>query len=197
MSYETREQYLNAAVNLVRLHLQSTANVFVPKDTKVSCGLAGGRIGAKRIGECWSVQCSPDGSTQIFISPEISNPSQVLATLVHECVHAAVGVDKKHGKVFRDAALAGGLVGKMTATIAGDELQAKISTWMGVLGAYPHAGLVASMRKKQKTRLVKCQCGECGYTVRTTAKWIDKAGAPLCPCNSEPMNTGSSEETDE
>ena len=38
-----------------------------------------------------------------------------------------------------------------------------------------------------KTRMVKCQCGDCAYTVRTTRKWLDELGPPLCPCNSEPM----------
>lgn len=33
---------------------------------------------------------------------------------------------------------------------------------------------------KQTTRLIKCVCGGCGYTVRTTQKWLD-VGAPHCP----------------
>ena len=37
--------------------------------------------------------------------------------------------------------------------------------------------------KKQTTRLKKLKCSECGYTVRTTAKWIETLGAPLCPCS--------------
>lgn len=35
--------------------------------------------------------------------------------------------------------------------------------------------------KKQKTRMLKCECAECGYTVRTARKWLEQAGAPLCP----------------
>lgn len=37
------------------------------------------------------------------------------------------------------------------------------------------------------TRLVKVQCGSCAYTARTTRKWLDELGPPLCPCNHEPM----------
>lgn len=33
---------------------------------------------------------------------------------------------------------------------------------------------------KQTTRLVKAACGECGYTVRVTQKWLD-VGPPHCP----------------
>lgn len=35
--------------------------------------------------------------------------------------------------------------------------------------------------KKQKTRMLKCECATCGYTVRTARKWLELAGAPLCP----------------
>lgn len=34
--------------------------------------------------------------------------------------------------------------------------------------------------KKQSTRMLKVHCPECGYTVRTTQKWLD-VGPPLCP----------------
>jgi hypothetical protein len=33
---------------------------------------------------------------------------------------------------------------------------------------------------KQSTRLKKCICSECGYTVRVTQKWLE-VGAPHCP----------------
>ena len=39
------------------------------------------------------------------------------------------------------------------------------------------------------SRLKKVACGACGYTARVTTKWLDQAGAPLCPCNKEPMQT--------
>jgi hypothetical protein len=35
--------------------------------------------------------------------------------------------------------------------------------------------------------MVKCACEECGYTARTTKKWLEEAGAPICPCNKKPM----------
>jgi hypothetical protein len=28
---------------------------------------------------------------------------------------------------------------------------------------------------------LKAECGDCGYTVRVTRKWVDDAGAPHCP----------------
>lgn len=38
----------------------------------------------------------------------------------------------------------------------------------------------SSAPPKQTTRLLKAACGECGYTVRVTQKWLD-VGAPHCP----------------
>lgn len=38
--------------------------------------------------------------------------------------------------------------------------------------------------KSGGTRLLKCECPECGYTIRTTQKWID-VGLPTCPCGEE------------
>ena len=29
--------------------------------------------------------------------------------------------------------------------------------------------------------MLKCECATCGYTVRTARKWLEQAGAPLCP----------------
>lgn len=37
------------------------------------------------------------------------------------------------------------------------------------------------LNEKQGTRLLKCRCASCGYTVRTTRKWLDLAGPPICP----------------
>lgn len=193
----TREQWLGSALALIRQHLHTMAAVTVPDTAKVSCGLAGGRIGAKRIGECWSVASSADGYTEIFISPVLSDvvgPAGVLATLVHEAIHAAVGVEHGHKKAFSIPAKAAGLEGKMTATFAGTALLVSIKSWSEALGAYPHAAMSASGRKKQSTRLVKVSCKACGYTLRTTQKWLD-LGIPSCYCNGEEMR-GEAQEDD-
>ena len=56
-------------------------------------------------------------------------------------------------------------------------------------GDYPHGALnsLPDGTKKQSTRLVKVLCPGCGYTLRTTRKWLDERGAPICPCNLKPM----------
>ena len=145
---------------------------------RVSCSFPStGGLSAKRktIGQCWDASASADGTTEIFISPTEDDPVEVAATLCHELVHAAVSVAAGHGPAFRKVALAMGLQGKMTATEAGENFKTIIAPILAQVGEYPHA----TQRKKQGTRMVKCVC-ECGYTVRTTAKWID-VGVPHCP----------------
>lgn len=183
----TREAWLIAGVEQMTPMFKSKGYE-VPK-LRVSCGwpsIKGLSAKSRRIGECWAAEASTDGVHQIFISPFLDQkvtPGEVLATLVHEVVHAVVGLDKKHGKEFRKCALAVGLDGKMTATFAGPELLAHIEGWEKQLGPYPHASLDALKRptKKQTARMLKAECKECGYTARLTKKWIEEVGWPHCP----------------
>lgn len=40
---------------------------------------------------------------------------------------------------------------------------------------------VATIRPPQPgSRLLKCECIDCGYLARVTQKWIDKHGPPRC-----------------
>ena len=48
------------------------------------------------------------------------------------------------------------------------------------LGPYPHATLNLSARKKQTTRMIKVECGDCDGVFRTTQKWLDEATHGLC-----------------
>ena len=181
-----RETWLQQAV-IEMTPLFASHGYTIPQ-IRVSCGFPS-RSGLanrnRRIGECWATECATDSRSQIFISPTLADTVSVLATLVHEVVHAVVGLKAKHGKAFKQCAVAVGLTGKMTSTTATDALKATFAKWG--LGDYPHAGLSSMTRAKQSTRLVKCQCGECGYVVRTTAKWLEQSGPPLCPCNNAPM----------
>lgn len=184
----SREDYLTAAVEEMR-PLFARVDREVPL-IRVSTGFPsrGALSNAKRvIGQCWASEASADGAHQIFISPvleetDIVSPQGVLATLVHEVGHAVVGVAAKHGSKFRKVAEGVGLTGKMTATIAGPELLEDLQKIYAKLGAFPHVKLnpLLSGIKKQGTRLIKCECGDCGYVVRTTKKWI-QIGAPHCP----------------
>jgi hypothetical protein len=192
--YETREQWLEAAVAAMAPSFVS-AGYKVPK-VRVSCGWPSSRgTSAKKtaLGECWDKSSADDGVAQVFISPRLKDPCTqfgVLAVLAHEVCHAVVGNKAKHGKVFKACATKVGLEGKMTSTEGGPEFLKQCAVWVKSLGTYPHALLNPAGRpvKKQTTRMVKCECKDCGYSCRTSRKWLDDAGAPLCPCNKKPMS---------
>jgi hypothetical protein len=184
----TRESWLNHAHLHISAHLHQTAGVTVPTNIRFSVGFPGGR-GKKNttIGQCWSHMSSKDGTFEVFISPVLGDPLVILATQLHEEIHAAVGLEAGHKAPFKKAAIASGLTGKMTATVATDDLKAIMAGWLVDLGPLPHAAMSPQSRTvKQTTRLIKCQCQDCGYTVRTTAKWLE-VGTPICQCNGEPM----------
>ncbi len=156
---------------------------------RCSVGFPGGRSRGgrgKRIGECWDSAASADGSHAIFVSPTIADAATAAHVLVHEMVHAAVGVKHGHRGPFRRVALSIGLTGKMTATTATPELADKLAEIVDEIGPYPHAQLNADLsgRKKQSTRMKKITCSACGYTARTTAKWLEH-GTPVCPCGTK------------
>jgi hypothetical protein len=191
MKLDTREQWLNAATDKLR-PLFKQAGYEVPANVRTTCGFPHKSAFAsrQRIGECWSDTASEGKVFEIFISPVKADPVEVLDVLAHELVHATVGLAAKHNGPFRKCATAIGLEGKMTSTHAGKELKGRLQDIAEALGPYPHKKLTKSMtngEKKQTTRLIKCECNECGYTVRTTQAWLDLAGAPICPLDERQM----------
>lgn len=196
--YSTREEWLTAAI-LAVAPIFADHEITLPP-VRVSVGWPGGRgKKANDLGQCWHGSAAADGVSQMFISPVIgAEPVQVLATLVHELVHAVNFTTdvSGHGAAFRRVAVAVGLTGKMTATVAGEDLAAKLTQVAVDLGDYPHAvittaGSLSSGPKKQGTRMVKCVCLECGYVARTTRKWLDEVGPPICPCVTAAMSVES------
>lgn len=183
--FEYREQWLNAAMPFIRLHFQA-AGYTVPPNIRIACGWPSKNATSskkRRIGECWSSQCSEDEQFEIFISPCLANPCRVLDILIHEVVHAVVGIEAGHKSPFSRCAAAVGLVKPWTATTASPELNLKLADWADVLGQYPHGVLAGMDRKKEATRMLLMQC-ECGLKIRTTQKWIDEYGPEWpCPCS--------------
>lgn len=191
-----REQWLMEAVAKIT-PLFTGAGLKVP-ELRVSCGFpsrGGLAIKKKVIGECWDGLCATDGKPQLFISPMLQENScdiqpakpfasaqGVLATLVHEMVHASVGCAAKHGPKFKAAMKKVGLTGKPTATVADEAMVDYLGLILMQLGTYPHSPLkFVRERKVQTTRMMKAQCDTCEYTVRLTRKWAD-VGVPVCPC---------------
>src|SRR5689334_15089474 len=81
LKHETREQWLHAAAAIFRPWFKDQGADY-PERLRISCGLAGARIGGRRIGECWSDEASADGAREVFISPELDEPKRVCDVLI-------------------------------------------------------------------------------------------------------------------
>jgi hypothetical protein len=181
---KNREDWLSEGIKLLRPVFKKEGHP-VPERVRAAVGFPSVRAMSakrKRIGECWNPSCSADNTHEIIISPVLSDVMDVFETLTHELAHAAVGTEHGHKGPFVKLVRALGLEGKPTSTVAGPEFKKLAEPILKKLGPLPHGALTgASSQKKQTTRMIKCVCAECGYVARTTQKWIDLAGAPVCP----------------
>lgn len=182
--FSTREEWLNAAAQAIRPLFDEQGAAEYPR-FRVSCGFPKG--GRKAIGQAWTPEASGDATAEVFISPKLDNLTNfgVVDTLLHEMIHVIVGNEEGHKGNFRKLAQALGLSGKMTATYAEGALEDRLLALVAPLGTYPHAQLSQLSVPKQSTRMLKVQCGSCGFSCRTTQKWLDKVGVPTCGCGTE------------
>jgi hypothetical protein len=190
--HQTREAWLNYVAQRMAPLFEQLGTP-LPAELRIAIGFTSSGRCSRNIGECWDNQCSEDRHFEIFIRPDLSEskdllPMQVAAILVHELGHAAVGVAARHGKEFRRVARGLGLVGQMAATTAGPEFEEALRPILEAAGPLPHGRLQAAMgasshsNRRRKALLPANQvrvCSNCGYTVHTTRKWLDLAGAPL------------------
>jgi len=171
--YRTREQWLNAFIVACKPHFEEVTGHALPANIRVSIGFPSSGAKSKMIGECWSSCVTADDTFEIFITPTIDDPLRVADILVHELVHAAVGIDAKHGPRFKKAARALKLEGKLTATIGGEEFAEWASPIVDTLGAFPASAMTltkGSAKKPQKNRWLKLECPDCGTITRTSRK---------------------------
>ena len=186
--HDTREGWLEAAIQEMTPWIEVQGHEL--PEILVSVGFPKGARGkSSAIGQCWYANCDEGEHNHIFVSPELRDEPRILDVLLHEMCHAALGGGVGHKAPFKKLATSVGLEGKMTATVASDGLNERLAALVkGTLGPIPHSKLTpGSGIKKQTTRLLKVECEACGYIARVTAKWLEQAGAPICPCNHEPM----------
>lgn len=183
----TRENWLNlAAESILDRHLMPI--VELPKPSyRVSVGWPVGSRGSKNgtIGQCFVRSVSSDQHNEIFIIPSIDDSLKVLDVLTHELIHAIDDCESGHRGFFAATARKVGLTGKMTATVAGEELAAKLQVIIEELGEIPHAALnYEGGRKKQTTRNVKVHCinSECGFKFNTSRAQIARMTTYTCNC---------------
>ena len=180
--FSTREEWLTSALAELRPVFDANG-LTLPDRIRVTCGFPSTASRSGAVGQAWASTASADQHFEILISPVLDDRTEVLATLIHEAVHTIPGC-MNHGRPFGSAAHRMGLVqGKREwrDSVAGPTFGQTYDALIESLGAYPHAALSMGDRKKQATRLLKAQCGVCGYTIRLTQKWAN-VGLPVCTC---------------
>lgn len=200
---QTREAWLHRAVKALRPRFDEIG-MPLPDEIHLSIGFGyGARAESKFIlGQTWARRASSDGANHVFIGPQEGDPAAMLVTLLHELIHVADDNQSGHRGAFAEAATRLGFEGPMTQTPPSVILAAELATLAETLGEFDHApldvdivrvpvttpagapvpgsGKPASGPAKQGTRMIKLTAPDCGYTVRTTRKWIEQ-GAPFCP----------------
>lgn len=182
-TYETREAWLNAFVSRAR-PIFDAAGYPLPERIRVSVGFPSTGSRGNRIGECWSNEASEDGYFEIFLRPALTSDSRMADVLTHELCHAAVGLEAGHGKPFKGCMAAVGLVGKPKSTMAGEAWYRWALPILTELGPMPYGVLNegrSSAPPKQKTNLLKVECGHCRWLARVTRKHIEPHGELNCP----------------
>jgi len=180
-----REPWLGAAMELMQAEFFGERKL--PK-VRVSCGFPKSTTG-KAIGQCWDNDCSKDDTFEIFISPKIADPMRVLDILLHELIHAAVGINVGHKGEFKTMATDFGLTGKMTATVCeqGSALWARLQVILGEIGSYPHSPMDLKKKAKQPNKWVRYMSVTLeNYKVIVNEDRVEEFGAPIDP-NGEAM----------
>lgn len=179
-----REEWLLKATSELR-PLFRKHNATLPAVGKLMMGCGWPRGGKTEvIGQCFGKTWTSDGTTHIFISPTEGDEISVLATLVHELIHAAVGVAEGHRGRFKDVARAMGLEGKLTATYVSEKspLYEVLKKLASGLGKYPHSKMVKKKRgvmgrdKYEWPRLVSVTNPM--FTFVMSPKVIERFGVP-------------------
>lgn len=193
LKHTTREEWLTEAYILIKERVFRPAGHDVPI-LQVSIGFPSRNAlstKTRRIGECWKTTAHKANLNQIFITPLEDDPVTILDTLTHELVHAVDDCKHKHNKEFQSICKDIGLTeGRPKSAHAGPELHDLLVGLLVILGPLPHDALTPTAElKKQTTRLIKLECPDCGYIIRTTAKWIEN-GLPVCCCGTEFKTVG-------
>jgi len=184
MSLALREAWLHQAINALEPLFRSKGHAL--PQVRVSCGFASTGVRSNHIGQCWSRSTAPDGINQIFISPVLADPVEVLDTLVHELVHAVDDCKHHHGPAFKKIALSVGLKGPMRSASATPALLENLQAIAQTLPDYPHAELKLRRKLRPRSPRPRARCPHCDYTVPMLKQFL-VVGPPLCPVHRTDM----------
>jgi hypothetical protein len=176
MAHATREQWLATAITAARQHAA------FPQAIRAACGFPSTYTRSGTLSESWPDTSSGDGTWEILISPTVAQPEVVLALLLGELAHSLPGAASTGSQTYRAAVTDLGLMPLDDGYRVIGRGPDFVDMWQYLLddlGPYPHAPILAGVKAKQTTRMIKLVCPGCGYTIRTTRKWLI-TGMPIC-----------------
>lgn len=191
----TREEWLRNAVELLSVSLLEITGNKMPDKWAVSVGFPKTR-GKEANGQCWDPKVSAEGVTEMFISPAhtsdvIEGGQCVLSTLLHEMIHASVGLKCGHGGPFLKAIRALDFTGKPTATTVGPALKPILDSVVDALPPYPHAPMrpVEGGAKGNKGGYwpVFISPVDPTYRIQIRGASLAEHGPPICPISGDEM----------
>ena len=183
--HTTREGWLQECLLLLKKEFFDKNGYEFPEKWAIAPSFS--KNSPKAIGQCWDPKVSADGEThQILIClTQGADLVHVAQIVLHEMIHASVGIKEGHKGMFRKLALEFGMAGKMTATYAepGSELHEKLELIVEKLGAYPHVVMDPKKKATKKTNgwVRYRSTTEETYTVQVSPKKVEEFGAPLDP----------------
>ena len=135
---------------------------------------------------------------EINLSAEWLKQNDARETLLHELAHAEnhkKGIQdvagSRHNKKFKAMAEQLGLLVKKPTdhrgfayTSLGPDANAFLTKFAFKRELFQLARLATEANSSPGSRLIKCVCPDCGYTIRTAQKWIN-VGLTTCPCGSD------------
>ncbi len=196
--HETRETWLKAAMAQLDKTFFKPGGHTLPDQLFVSIGWAKNPGKGDAIGQCFPPAWSQgEKAVNMFICPRLGDPIDVLATLLHQMVHASVGCEHGHKAPFKKVIREFGLAGKATATYAepGSECHTRLTAVAEALGPYPHVPMIARKKSKRGSmggwvRLMSTN--EETYKVLVGPKMLEEHGYPVDPWGDEmvPVEAG-------
>ena len=184
------QDYLNRAAHIILKEIiKPVANPAVFKQPKLQITSSFAYRSKKAIGQCFAKEASDSKEVNLItINPSYNSKCtlDVLEIVHHELIHASDNCASGHRGYFRATAIASGLTGKMTATIATPELKDRyIELIVRKIGTFPWDGINTEDfgKKKQTVRNCKVSCfsPECDFSFRTSRKNVDQIVNIVCP----------------
>lgn len=169
----TREEWLTHAADNLMADLLAPLSLLA--SYRISVGFPKGRHGRGRaVGQCWPPSRARDGKAHIFISPERDGTEAVaiLATVLHELIHASDGCVSGHRGAFAKACKAVGLQKPYTSSSPDATLTARLNALSVKLGPFPHAALVPINETRPGSRLRLWMC-HCPVKIRVASDHLD------------------------